>query len=119
MTDSSLLLALTAGLLAAVNPCGFAILPAYLSLFVLDDTSGRARAVRRALTATAAMTVGFVAVFGIFGLVVAPLAAGVQRYLPWVTLIAGLLLAGRGRLAARWTIAPGPGLEPDRADGPP
>ena len=96
MTDGSLLLALTAGLLAAVNPCGFAILPAYLSLFVLDATPGRARAVRRALTATAAMTLGFVAVFGIFGLVVAPIAAGVQRYLPWVTMIAGLLLVAAG-----------------------
>ena len=29
-----LLLALTAGMLGAVNPCGFALLPAYLSLLV-------------------------------------------------------------------------------------
>ena len=36
MTEQ-LALALAAGLLAAVNPCGFALLPAYLSLLVLDD----------------------------------------------------------------------------------
>lgn len=96
MNEGSLLLAMTAGLLAAVNPCGFAMLPAYLSLFVLDDTTGRGQAVRRALTATAAMTLGFVAVFGLFGLVIAPFASGIQRHLPWVTLVAGVLLIAAG-----------------------
>ncbi len=96
MTEGSLLLAMTAGLLAAVNPCGFAMLPAYLSLFVLDDTTGRGQAVRRALTATTAMTLGFVAVFGLFGLVIAPFASGIQQHLPWVTLVAGMLLIAAG-----------------------
>jgi cytochrome c-type biogenesis protein len=34
MTGAELALALGAGMLAAVNPCGFALLPAYLSLLV-------------------------------------------------------------------------------------
>ncbi len=34
---ASLLLALTAGMLGAVNPCGFAVLPAYLSILVAGD----------------------------------------------------------------------------------
>jgi cytochrome c biogenesis protein CcdA len=77
--DAPLALALAAGTLAAVNPCGFALLPAYLSFLVIGDGDpGRGSAVGRALAATAAMTVGFVAVFGVFGLVVAPVA-GVDR----------------------------------------
>ena len=38
---------------------------------------------------TGAMTLGFVAVFGIFGLVVAPLASGIEAHLPWVTVVVG------------------------------
>jgi len=49
----SLALALAAGMLAAVYPCGFALLPAYLTLLVLgDDSPGPARAVGRALALT-------------------------------------------------------------------
>lgn len=110
MTEE-LALAVGAGALAAVNPCGFALLPAYLSLLVLDDATGRAAAVRRALLSSAALTTGFVLVFGVFGLVVSPLAAGVQRYLPAVTTVLGLvvvlagcwLLAGRSLPALGWS----------------
>lgn len=113
MTEG-LLFALGAGLLAAVNPCGFALLPAYLALLVVDpDRPGRARAVRRALTSTAAMTAGFVAVFAAFGVVISPIAAGVQRFLPLVTAIIGLalvaagswILAGRSLPAFGWSPA--------------
>ncbi|OEU91813.1 cytochrome C biogenesis protein [Streptomyces abyssalis] len=97
MADLPFALALTAGMLAAVNPCGFALLPAYLSLLVLgDDSPSRGAAVGRALAATAAMTLGFAAVFGVFGLVVAPVASQVQQHLPWFTVVFGLLLAGTG-----------------------
>ncbi|MDP8977837.1 MAG: hypothetical protein M3N17_04560 [Actinomycetota bacterium] len=51
--DVPLLLAFTGGLVASVNPCGFAMLPAYLSFFLgLDNAmapAGRATAVARAL----------------------------------------------------------------------
>ncbi|WP_181765650.1 cytochrome c biogenesis CcdA family protein [Streptomyces albidus (ex Kaewkla and Franco 2022)] len=97
MADLPLALALTAGMLAAVNPCGFALLPAYLSLLVLgDDSPTRTAAVGRALAATAAMTLGFAAVFGLFGLAVAPVASQVQQHLPWFTVAFGLLLIGAG-----------------------
>lgn len=91
-----LLLALSAGLLAALNPCGFALLPAYLGLLVRDDPGRHVRALTRALTAAAGMTLGFVAVFGGFGLLVVPLALSVERFLPWVTLVVGLLLVALG-----------------------
>ncbi|MFD4586881.1 cytochrome c biogenesis CcdA family protein [Streptomyces sp. NPDC058434] len=111
MADLPLALALGAGMLAAVNPCGFALLPAYLSLLVLgDDSPSRTVAVGRALTATAAMTAGFAAFFGVFGLVIQPLAGQVQQHLPWFTITFGLLIttAGAWLLAGRQlpTLAP-------------
>lgn len=89
-------LALGAGMLAAVNPCGFALLPAYLGIFVLDDRPGRAAALGRALRATAAMTLGFAAVFAVFGLAIMPVASSVTGHLPWFTVVLGLLLAVAG-----------------------
>jgi cytochrome c biogenesis protein CcdA len=91
-----MLVALAAGMLAAVNPCGFALLPAYLGFLILDDTASKAAAVRNALKLTVAMTAGFAAVFGVFGLVVAPLAGGIQRHLPWFTVVLGVALVGLG-----------------------
>ncbi|WBB86093.1 cytochrome c biogenesis CcdA family protein [Micromonospora sp. WMMC264] len=96
----ALLLALTAGMLGAVNPCGFAMLPAYLSLLVAGPDAGRG-AVGRALTATAALTLGYVLVFGAFGLAVAPAADWLRPRLPWLTVTLGVLLA----LAGCWLLA--------------
>ncbi|WP_433397390.1 cytochrome c biogenesis CcdA family protein [Streptomyces sp. CA-146814] len=97
MSDLPLALALTAGVLAAVNPCGFALLPAYLSLLVLGaDSPTRGVAVGRALTATASITLGFAALFGIFGLAIQPLAGQVQECLPWFTITFGVLMAAAG-----------------------
>ncbi|GAU70856.1 putative cytochrome c biogenesis protein [Streptomyces sp. NBRC 110611] len=89
-------LALTAGMLAAVNPCGFALLPAYLTLFISGDPGSgdvpRRGPVLRALVAAAAMTTGFTTVFGAFALLVSPLARSLERSLPWATLTIGVLL---------------------------
>ncbi|MFE0733201.1 cytochrome c biogenesis CcdA family protein [Streptomyces antibioticus] len=113
MSDLPLALALGAGILAAVNPCGFALLPAYLSLLVLgDDGPSRTVAVGRALAATAAMTVGFAAFFGVFGLLIQPVAGQVQEHLPWFTIAFGLLIttAGVWLLAGRQLPALAPKL---------
>ncbi len=97
MQEGLLALALGAGMLAAVNPCGFALLPAYLSLLIVSDADpGRSAALVRALILTGAMTVGFVAVFGTFGLVISPAASSLQQYLPWITIGIGLLVAVAG-----------------------
>lgn len=90
--------ALAAGLVAAVNPCGFAMLPAYLTLVVAgaDGQRGKVTAMVRALGATAMMALGFLLVFGTFGLVIAPLATSVQEYLPAVTVVIGFALLALG-----------------------
>jgi cytochrome c-type biogenesis protein len=93
MSEAPLALAVAADMLAAVNPCGFALLPAYLSFLLIgDDSPSRPTAIRRALLLTTAMTAGFTAVFGVFGLVIAQVAGSLQRHLPWFTIGLGLLL---------------------------
>src|SRR6185437_80233 len=89
-------LAFGAGLVAALNPCGFALLPAYLALVVRGGDVGRRAAVLRAVTATAAMAVGFVIVFGAFGVLTISVASTVQRYLPYVTVVIGIVLIALG-----------------------
>jgi cytochrome c biogenesis protein CcdA len=64
------------------------------------------------------MTAGFVAVFGLFGLVLAPAAGLVQRNVPWFTIGFGLLLAvlggwlvaGRRIPALPWKVSRAPVL---------
>lgn len=89
-------LAFAAGMVAAFNPCGFAMLPAYLTLVVQRDSVGRPAAVARALAATAAMALGFLAVFGAFGALTVSLASTVARYMPYVTLVVGAVLLALG-----------------------
>ncbi|MGA9749059.1 MAG: cytochrome c biogenesis protein CcdA [Nocardioides sp.] len=111
MDTSSLLLSYSAGLVAAVNPCGFALLPAYLSLLVLgDDSPTRGRALARALSTSTVMTIGFVAVFLFFGLVISPVASSAQQHLPWVTLVLGVTLAVAGLWLLAGRTLPGLGL---------
>ena len=96
-------LAFAAGLVAALNPCGFAMLPAYLTFVVSGAERSRPAAVGRAAMATVAMTAGFVAVFATFGLLAASIASTVQRYIPAVTVVVGvaLLVAGLWMLSGR------------------
>lgn len=110
MTTAALTFALLAGAVAAFNPCGFALLPAYLGLLVTEKAGGdRAAAARRAVRFAAGMTVGFVAVFGLVGVVLAPLALSLERYLPVVTVVMGvaLVLLGGWLLAGRQLAIPG------------
>lgn len=98
MDTGLLALALVAGAVAAFNPCGFALLPAYLTVLVAgtaeetETGSATRAAMLRAVRFAAGMTVGFVVVFGLFGLVVTPLALSVEKYLPIVTVAVGVAL---------------------------
>ncbi|WP_250002985.1 cytochrome c biogenesis protein CcdA [Actinoplanes sp. M2I2] len=83
-------------MLGAVNPCGFALLPAYLSVLVAADPAHPRRAVLRALRAGAALALGYALVFGAFGLVLTPIAGALQPRLPWLTVVLGLGLGALG-----------------------
>jgi cytochrome c biogenesis protein CcdA len=88
----------TAGLVAAVNPCGFPMLPAYLSYFIGtdDDDVGTVPRVLRALGSAGAVSLGFVAVFAGLGI---PINAGVTwiyDVMPWLTMVIGVALIALG-----------------------
>lgn len=96
-------LAFAAGLVAALNPCGFAMLPAYLLLVVRGQAPGKrpgtspgVASVGRAVAATLGMALGFLTVFGLFGVLTVSAATTVQRYLPYATLVVGLVLMALG-----------------------
>ena len=120
MFDGPYALAIAAGMAATVNPCGFALLPAYLSAFLgSEHRAGGANAVARALAVSAALTTGFVVVFGTFGLIVTPLALSVEDKLPWVTVVIGIGLVALGiaLLAGRQPTLKIPKLQRGGSDG--
>jgi cytochrome c-type biogenesis protein len=97
MFDGPFALAIAAGMAATVNPCGFAMLPAYLSAFLgAEHRQGGMQAFGRALAVSAALTGGFLVVFGLFGIIVTPLALSVEDKLPWVTIVIGVALVAGG-----------------------
>jgi cytochrome c-type biogenesis protein len=90
-------LALTAGMVATVNPCGFAMLPAYLTTFVgLEQRPNRLGAVGRALAVAVVLTAGFVTVFGLLGIVFGSALNEVLDTAPWLTIVIGAGLVALG-----------------------
>lgn len=96
-----------AGLLAPVNPCGFAMLPAFLGYYVSAGEEGRSPSFLGRLTqgfgVGAAVSGGFA---GAFILSAALVAAGLRplvRYVPWaaVAIGVGLVALGVALLAGR------------------
>jgi len=88
------------GMIALINPCGFALLPAYLGFFLGldDDTAGESRivALNRAQIVGLSMSLGFLAVFGILGLAFAGALTAIAPVLRYVTLGMGVLLVVLG-----------------------
>ena len=107
-------IAFAAGMVAAVNPCGFAMLPAYLSLYLGNEEGGFAErsATRRALRALLVGLVvssGFVLLFGLAGVVISAGGTVLIRAMPVLGVLVGevlvvfglwMLLARRGLYAA-------------------
>jgi len=94
----TLVLAFSAGMVATINPCGFAMLPAYLSYFLgLEDRSTDARAgVLRALKVGLAVSLGFLAVFFVMGVLLSTFTQSIGEHLPWFTIVIGVVLVGVG-----------------------
>ncbi len=90
-----------AGMVASMNPCGFALLPAYLGLYLTAEARSARQSrlhhpLARAATISLMMTVGFVAIFGTTGLVLSLATTAVARFLPWLGLLIGVLLIVAG-----------------------
>ena len=119
-----LLTAFTAGLVATVNPCGFAMLPAYLGYFLgVDEQEERhtVTAVGQALRTGAVVSSGFLLVFGIAGAIIVAGVRSLTTVLPWVALVvgAGLVVLGIALLRGRYLTIRLPSIrgKKDRSNG--
>jgi cytochrome c-type biogenesis protein len=102
------------GAVAAFNPCGFGLLPAYLGLYLKNGTlEGRAARARRALAVGGVVAAAFALVFGVASLLFSigflAISSLLVGLLPWFGLGVGVLLvvAGGVGLSGRslsWTI---------------
>ena len=89
--------AFAAGAVATMNPCGFALLPAYLARQLGGRSlTGSSRTAARALAMGALATVGFLSVFATAGSAIALGAHALTGSFPWIGFAIGLVLAGAG-----------------------
>ena len=90
--------AFAAGMASAVNPCGFAMLPAYLGLYLgSNQEAPPKRQLGKALLVGLSVTAGFVVLFGTVGVIIAIGArSAVVGVLPWLGLGIGIILAVTG-----------------------
>jgi cytochrome c biogenesis protein CcdA len=94
--------ALVAGGLATLNPCGFPLLPAFLSFYVgaeerrLPPAQGR---IAQGLLVGLLVTAGFIGVFAVVGLPITYGAGAVADAVPWAGLAIGVVLALSGLVA--------------------
>jgi cytochrome c biogenesis protein CcdA len=97
MIEAPIALAFAAGLVSTVNPCGFAMLPAYLAYFMgmEDDPDGRG-SVRNALTVGAVVSSGFLVVFGLAGILITLGLRFVIDVIPWLAIVVGFGVIGLG-----------------------
>lgn len=99
MIDAPLAAAFTAGMVATVNPCGFAMLPAYLGYFLGIDQGDDARSgasISRALLVGTVVSAGFLLLFAIAGALVSWTSIAVGQFSPWLTIVIGVLLFAMG-----------------------
>lgn len=98
MIEAPLALAFTAGMVATVNPCGFAMLPAYLAYYlgIEEQDAEQTSAIGRALVVAGAVSVGFLVVFAVTGTLFSAGARSFLDYVPWISIVIGLALVGLG-----------------------
>lgn len=108
VVNALLAAAFAAGMVATVNPCGFAMLPAYLGFFIGDEEANR----RPALLVGLSMSVGMVIVFLVIGLLVALGIRVVVDWIPWLAAVVGvgLIVVGVAKLRGRNLLPHIPGV---------
>src|SRR5260370_32247004 len=95
-------------MVAAVNPCGFPMLPAYLGLFVgtgapSDLNPGIGRRVVRAIIVSLTMTAAFMLLFAGAGIALSRGLHAVTQAFPTIGLAVGVLMV----LIGGWMVAGG------------
>ncbi len=90
-----------AGMVCVVNPCGFAMLPVYLALYLgAEDQQFQQRSwlyrLGKALGIAGMVTAGFGLLFGLIGILVSAGGSSLIGIMPWVSALigAGLIVLG-------------------------
>jgi cytochrome c-type biogenesis protein len=110
------------GAVAAFNPCGIALLPAYLGLYLRDQQMSGSPPFRawRALRVSGAVAGAFVVLFGVIGAVFSFTSSVLVRSLPWIGLAVGVVLIAVGGLVigGRTLLVAAPERVADKLGGP-
>ncbi len=124
LTTATVGLAFSAGLLASVNPCGFALLPSMVSFYLgqdQEDYTARPlwRRASEGLLLGGLVTAGFLLVFVVAGVLVSLGAGALARVFPWATVVVGavLIVLGVRLYLGRGLALPLPHLEATRVAG--
>lgn len=102
--------AFSAGVAATLNPCGFALLPAYVSYFLgrAGEEDSRAQTLLGGVSAGLGMTAGVLTIFLTAGSLVSAAGVAITRYIPWLGFVIGaaVVTAGIRMLLRRtWAVA--------------
>lgn len=92
------------GMLAAVNPCGFVLLPTYLTAYLaVDDDTDTATRLQRSLLVGASVSSGFVGVFVVVGAISRLFTNWLEQNAKYPALVIGILLIVMGvRMLLGW-----------------
>ena len=100
MSSAALSVSVTRGVIAAFNPCGFAMLPAYVSYFVGTNAGGTVDRtilrLRRAVLVALTTTAGFVVLFSVLGFITTVVTDAVSSFIPWASIVIGVGLVALG-----------------------
>ena len=95
------------GVLAAVNPCGFVLLPTYLIFFLgtkEEENLPSSERLRRALVVSSGISIGFLGVFFVIGVISRLFTQWFELNAKYASLAIGLILVvGGARMLTGWT----------------
>jgi cytochrome c-type biogenesis protein len=95
------------GVLAAVNPCGFVLLPTYLIYFLgtqEEPNLASGERLRRALSVGSGISLGFLAIFFVIGIISRLFTQWIELNAKYASLAIGVvLLIGGARMLTGWT----------------
>ena len=97
--DARFATSFTAGLVAAVNPCGFVLLPTYLLYFLGMENlrpGAEKTSVTRALKVSLSVSAGFMSVFLVIGIITKWATHWFTQKAPYISLVIGVLLVVLG-----------------------
>ena len=95
------------GVLAAVNPCGFVLLPTYLIFFLgtrEEPNLKTGERLRRALVVSSGISLGFLAIFFVIGVISRLFTQWIELNAKYASLAIGIVLViGGARMLTGWT----------------